>query len=111
MHGRHTWTILSALAIVALAPACSSNSTSSPPTSAVPQAHGAYEQCLADHGVPGPSGPPSPGNAPHGPAPGPPSDGTPRGAPPPPPGVDQTTWNNAISACKSLVPSPPAGNR
>ena len=109
---RHIWTILSALAaIIALAPACSSNSTSPAPSSTgsaasvAPQVHGAYERCLASHGVP--ASPPN-GPAPQGPPPGPPPPG---GTPAPPPGIDQTTWNNAISACKSLAPSPPAGNR
>ncbi len=120
---RHTWTMLMTLAaIVALAPACSSNSTSPGPTSSstavsstptAPQAHGAYEQCLAEHGVPAPGGPPPSGTvpAPQGPPPGPPPDGTAGATPPPPPGVDQATWDNAISACKSLAPSPPAGSR
>jgi hypothetical protein len=119
---RHGWTILTALAAIAvLSPACSSNSTSPAPTSSTnlssaptaPQAHGAYEQCLADHGVPAPGGliRSGSGPGPQGPPPGPPPEGTPGAAPPPPPGVDQATWDTAISACKSLAPSPPGGSR
>lgn len=121
---RHTWTMAALAAIVAFAAACSSNSTSPGSSttasstsvtsnSTQPQAHGAYEQCLAAHGVPAPSGRPQPGNGspPEGPPPGPPPEGTSGATPPPPPGVDQSTWDNAVTACKSLAPSPPAGSR
>jgi hypothetical protein len=119
---RHVWTTLTTMAaVVALAAACSSNSTSPGTTSSstavttnsiAPQAHGAYEKCLGEHGVPAPNGSPAAraGAAPAGPPPGPPPEGTPE-TPSPPLGVDQATWDNAISACKSLAPSPPAGNR
>jgi hypothetical protein len=81
-------------------------------TSAPPQSHGVYEQCLTDHGVPPPPAGPAPGPqpAPQGPPPGPAASDTARAAPPPPPGVDQTTWNNATQACASLQPHPPAEN-
>lgn len=125
MPGRTIWTVVSVMvAVAAVTPACSSNSTSPGPapsstavssTPSTPQAHGAYEQCLADHGVPAPSGPsPRNGHAPYGPPPGPPPAATPPlppgATPPPPTGVDQGTWDNAVSACKSLAPSPPGGN-
>jgi hypothetical protein len=99
-------------------PACSGNSSTPQPsttsttagTTSAPHAHGAFEQCLTEHGVParaGHSAGPAPdnGTAPQGPPPGP------GATPPPPPGVDQTTWDNAMSACRSLAPAPPEGGR
>jgi len=92
---------VAAVALVGSATACSSNTTppqqqqpgtSTSPTSAVPTGHGAYAQCLTEHGVPAPAGGalgPQPGG--------------------PPPGVDQDTWHTAMQACSSLAPGPPPG--
>ena len=109
--------MFAAAAALTLIPACStkapqpSTTTTVAPstTSAPPQPHGVYEQCLTQHGVPSPAAgpPPGPGPVPQGPLPGPaagPASGT---KSPPPPGVDQTTWDNAQQACASLQPTPP----
>jgi len=104
-----------ALAVAfSVVPGCSTTTAPQPTTtptttSAPPQAHGVYEQCLTQHGMPSPAAgpPPGPGPVPQGPLPGPaaePSSGAPS---PPPPGVDQTTWDNARKACASLQPAPP----
>jgi hypothetical protein len=85
-------------------PATTTPSSTSAGSSTAPRAHGAYEQCLTDHGVPAPSE-----NRP-GPAPGPPPEGTPGSSPPPPPGVDEATWDNALNTCRSLAPSRPDGS-
>jgi len=93
--------------------ACSTNAPEKPgpttatTTSAPPQAHGVYEQCLTQHGVPSPAAGPAPGPepVPQGPLPGPVESAS--TTPPPPPGVDQTTWDNAMKACASLQPTTP----
>ena len=93
MRLRATGTLLAALVVnsLALVPACSSTSssptspTTSSTTSATSTSHGAFGECLRKHGVPE--------------APGP-TGGL-------PPGVDQTTWDNAIQACGTLAPAPP----
>jgi hypothetical protein len=56
-----------------------------------PPGHGGYAQCLADHGV---TQAPAPALGPaHGPA-------------APPPGVDPTTWEQAVQSCSGLAPGP-----
>lgn len=109
--------LFAAVAALTFTPACSTTKPPQPSTtttvapsttSAPPQAHGVYQQCLTQHGVPSPAAgpPPGPGPVPQGPLPGPAAD--PSGdAPPSPPGVDQTTWDNARKACASLQPTPP----
>ncbi|MGH3637527.1 MAG: hypothetical protein ACRDUX_00715 [Mycobacterium sp.] len=74
------------LATAALLASCSSETPKpeAPATSTSPSGHGALAQCLSEHGVPA--------------APGP-SAG-------PPPGVDQTTWRDAMQACSTLGPGP-----
>jgi len=81
-------------------------------TSAPPQSHGVYESCLTQHGVPSPPAgpPPGPEPVPAGPLPGP-VKGTTSTTAPPPPGVDQTTWDNALKACASLQPTTPTSTR
>jgi hypothetical protein len=127
-HRRRQLAMLATAVALTVAPACSTSSNSpqqtmpqrttpsqtstgapAPTTSAspaTPQVHGAYEQCLTDHGVPSPAGgpPPGPGVAPNGPAPGPAQD-TPATTTSPP-GVDQATWDKAVSACASLRTTP-----
>jgi hypothetical protein len=72
--------------LIAWIAACSSDTA--PPeqstTSPAPTGHGAFAQCLSEHGVPA--------------APGP--------AVGPPPGVDQAVWDQAMQACSSLAPGP-----
>jgi hypothetical protein len=64
--------------------ACGSAPAPAPTTSTQPTAqHGAYAQCLAEHGVP-----------------------TPPAGPDAPPGVDQQTWAKAQQACASQAPGP-----
>lgn len=86
--------------------AVSSSTTGAPSiTSVVPPApptSQAFTDCMTQHGIAPPAGFPS----------GPPPDGA--GQPPqapeqgsPPPGVDQRTWEEALSACGSLAPQPP----
>ena len=117
---RRALAMFAAAATLAVIPACSTTKAPRPPTtstvapattSAPPQAHGVYEQCLTQHGVPSPAaGPaPGPGPVPQGPLPGPAEDPAGGASPPPPPlsGVDQTTWDNARQACASLQPTPP----
>ena len=86
------------LAALAFVPACSGTpsapQTTAPATSTPQTKHGAFGECLREHGV----------TQPPGPAPGPAPD---QGTPPPPAGVDQKTWNDAMQACGSLAPSPP----
>lgn len=102
--------MLAAAAALTFVPACSTArkpeqpTTPASTTSAAPQAHGVYEQCLTQHGVPSPGAgpPPGPSLEPQGPLPGPAAGTT---TPPPPPGVDQTTWENAQKACASLQPT------
>jgi hypothetical protein len=78
---RLTLAIFAAAAALTVIPACSttkapqqSTTTTVAPstTSAPPQAHGVYEQCLTQHGVPSPAAGPAPGSRPGaaGPAPG-----------------------------------------
>jgi hypothetical protein len=71
-------------------PAPSATTSSNPASSSTtaPTRHGAFGECLRQHGVTAP---------PPGPA--------------PPPGVDQTTWDNAMQACGSLAPAPPQPTR
>lgn len=78
--------VLAAAVIVA---GCSSNeapskesSSTQPPTST--NGHGAYANCLHEHGV----------SAPPGPIAG------------PPPGTDEATWKKAEQTCASLAPGP-----
>jgi hypothetical protein len=110
---------LAGLASLAMVPGCSG--TSSSPTSTTspasptpssgtntPTPHGAFGECLRQHGVSiAPSGPADPRTSPEGPPPGPPPVAAPHGSTPPPPGVDQGTWDNAMQACESLAPAPP----
>ena len=107
--------MLAVAAAFAVVPACSITKPPQQPTtptttSAPPQSHGVYEQCLTQHGIPSPAAGPAPGPIPdpEGPLPGPDAS-TPGGTPPPPPpfGVDPGTWDNAQKACASLRPSPP----
>ncbi|QRY51908.1 hypothetical protein [Mycolicibacterium septicum] len=113
--------------------ACSSgSSTESPDTSAATSAsestsaapaaapHGAFTDCLTQHGIPAPpeGAPPGPPLGPDGnplppptgangePLPPPPPMGE-DGKPLPPPGVDQAQWHDAMQACQSLAPQPP----
>ena len=108
---------LVALAPLIMLPACSSTSTSpapsttpsTPSSSAAPTQHGAFGECLRQHGVtiaPVATAGPSP-QQPLGPAPGPASTS---GAAPAPPGVDQSTWDTAMQACASLTSAPPQPN-
>jgi hypothetical protein len=84
---RATWTLLTALAAVALVSACSDTpSAPTPTTSTAPTTHGAFGECLREHGVADP---------PHSPFAGPPA------------GVDQGTWDSAMRACGSLAPAAP----
>ena len=87
--------VMAAAAIVA---GCSTNeatpeqsSTQAPEQSSTqapePSGHGAYANCLHEHGV----------SAPPGPVAG------------PPPGTDEATWKKAEQACASLAPGPDAG--
>lgn len=123
--------------------ACSSGSSTESPdtsgatpasesTSAAPAAapHGAFTDCLTEHGIPAPpEGAPPAGATPPPGAPTPPlgPDGKPLppptdangeplpppppmgedGKPLPPPGVDQAQWDEAMQACQSLAPQPP----
>jgi len=64
--------------------ACSSGSAPEESTPQAPTEHGAFAQCLSEHGVPT--------------APGPAVD--------PPPGVDQDTWQQAMQECATLAPGP-----
>lgn len=78
--------VLAAAVIVA---GCSSNEapskeSSSTQTPASTSGHGAYANCLHEHGV----------SAPPGPIAG------------PPPGTDEATWKKAEQACASLAPGP-----
>src|ERR1700739_2349414 len=105
--------MLAVAAAFAVVPACSTTKapqqTITPTTtSAAPQSHGVYEQCLTQHGIPSPAAGPAPGPIPdpQGPFPDP-AASTPGGTPPPP-GVDQGTWDNAQKSCASLSPSPPS---
>jgi hypothetical protein len=69
---------------------CSSNEAPSKESSTqapAPSGHGAYSNCLHEHGV----------SAPPGPVAG------------PPPGTDEATWKKAEQACASLAPGPDAG--
>ncbi|RDH78828.1 hypothetical protein DVS77_09460 [Mycolicibacterium moriokaense] len=80
-------TVLAAALIVA---GCSSNeapSEESSTTTPAPNGHGAYAECLQQHGV----------SAPPGPIAG------------PPPGTDEAAWHKAMQACSSLAPGPDAG--
>src|ERR1700758_3650803 len=101
--------MLAVAAAFAVVPACSTTKapqqTITPTTtSAAPQSHGVYEQCLTQHGIPSPAAGPAPAGpapapppAPQAPFPGP-AASTPGGTPPPP-GVDQGTWDNAQKSC------------
>jgi hypothetical protein len=122
MTQRGLWpTVLASLVGLVVVAGCSTPKPTQPSTissvtptttSAPPQSHGVYEQCLTEHGVPAPPAGPAPGPepVPQGPPPGPAPEGTPGAVPPPPPGVDETTWAKATQACASLQPRPPAGN-
>jgi hypothetical protein len=99
------------LALLALVPACSNTSntpgTTPSSTSTSQTKHGAFGECLREHGVTQPPGPPV-GGPPAGPPPGPTPDHS--DTPPPPAGVDQGTWDNAMQACGSLAPARPGGS-
>lgn len=104
---------LVALAPLIMLPGCSSTPTgpapSSASSSAAPTQHGAFGECLRQHGVtiaPVATAGPSSGQPP-GPAPGPASTSS---TAPAPPGVDQSTWDNAMQACASLTSAPPQPN-
>ncbi len=106
--------VLAAVAALSVVPGCSTSKAPQQPsttatTSAPPQQHAVYEQCLIQHGVPSPPAGPAPGpqQVPAGPLPGPVEGTSGATTPPPPPGVDQTTWDNAQKACASLQPTPP----
>ncbi|MDH6198843.1 hypothetical protein M2272_005503 [Mycobacterium frederiksbergense] len=71
------------LAAAAALGGCSSKGPQPAPTSP-PAEHGSYAHCLSEHGVPIPPGPVA----------GPPS------------GVDETTWQQATTACSTLAPGP-----
>lgn len=85
--------VLAAAVVIA---GCSSNeapskesSTQAPTSTQAPASsgHGAYANCLHQHGV----------STPPGPVAG------------PPPGTDEATWHKATQACASLAPGPDAG--
>jgi len=84
-----------ALAIATLIAGCSPGPQSSAPgvvstapsTDTAPAEHGSFAHCLHEHGVPD-----SAGSAVLG----------------PPPGVDQSAWDEAMRACSTLAPGPPA---
>ncbi len=85
MRGIRWAAVIAAAAMIA---GCSS--TQAPPeqsSTPAPNGHGAYANCLHEHGV----------SAPPGPVAG------------PPPGTDQETWHKATQACASLAPGPDAG--
>jgi hypothetical protein len=77
------------VAAATIAAGCSSNDTTpeESSTTQAPSGHGAYANCLDEHGV----------SAPPGPVAG------------PPPGTDEETWHKATKACASLAPGPSAG--
>lgn len=87
MPGRAVRAGLLTAALVTLM-SCSSNSEQpqEPSAPATPEGHGSLAECLADYGVPA--------------APGPVAG--------PPPGVDQDTWQQAMTACSTLAPGPAA---
>ena len=80
--------VLAAAVVIA---GCSSNEAPSKESSTQAPApsggHGAYANCLHEHGV----------SAPPGPVAG------------PPPGTDEATWKKAEQACASLAPGPDTG--
>lgn len=84
--------VLAAAAAAATLAGCSgatqspspSDSGSTPPSAEPSVGHGSLAYCLNEHGV----------SAGPGPVIG------------PPPGVDQKTWDEAMSACSSLAPGP-----
>ncbi|OBK74525.1 hypothetical protein [Mycobacterium sp. 1274761.0] len=80
-------TVFAAVIVVA---GCSSNETPSQESTTQPPAtggHGAWANCLHEHGV----------STPPGPVAG------------PPPGTDEATWHKATQACASLAPGPDGG--
>lgn len=100
---------LVALAPLILLPGCSSTPTgpapSSASSSAAPTQHGAFGECLRQHGVT--IAPVATAGPSLGPAPGPASTAS---TAPAPLGVDQSTWDNAMQACASLTSAPPQPN-
>jgi hypothetical protein len=76
---------------VVLTSGCGSSDTPEQVAPKTTTEHGSYAQCLAEHGV---DTPPAPAL---GPAPGPAAA---------PPGVDETTWQQAVQACTELAPGP-----
>ncbi|HEX9177779.1 hypothetical protein [Mycobacterium sp.] len=118
MHRRLVPLAVLAAVVFAVVPACSTKkapeeSPTPSTTSAPPQSHGVYESCLTQHGVPSPPAgpPPGPEPVPAGPLPGPVEGTTSANPAPPPPGVDQSTWDNALKACASLQPTTPTSTR
>ncbi|CAN5391304.1 hypothetical protein BH09ACT7_BH09ACT7_03270 [soil metagenome] len=80
-------------ALLASAVGCGSSTSPTEPssTTAVTVEHGAFAQCLGEHGVTEPVGTPA------GPQPGPATA---------PAGVDPDAWDQAMQACSSLAPGP-----
>ena len=70
------------LVAAGLVSACGSEAPAPTSTQPTPQ-HGAYAQCLVEHGVP-----------------------TPPAGPAAPPGVDEQTWAKAQQACAGQAPGP-----
>jgi hypothetical protein len=70
-------------AAAALLSACGSEQAPAPASTQPTTQHGAYAECLAEHGVP-----------------------TPPAGPAAPPGVDAQTWADAQKACASKAPGP-----
>ncbi|MGW4098753.1 hypothetical protein [Mycobacterium sp. NPDC004974] len=90
--------------------ASASESTSAAASAPAAAPHGAFTDCLTEHGIPAPPegappGPPPAGTTPPPGAPTPPLDSD--GKPFPPPGIDRAQWDDAMQACHSLAPQPP----
>ncbi|MFM8598073.1 MAG: hypothetical protein ACKOB8_03595 [Mycobacterium sp.] len=75
------------VAAVTIIAGCAST-TPPPDTTVGPTGHGTLAACLRDHGVPESAGPAAVLG--------------------PPAGVDQRTWQQAMSACEEFAPGPPA---
>lgn len=87
-----------------VSPSTSTSTTpgDAPAVTTAPPMSQAFTDCMSQHGVAQPAGPPT----------GPPDsvDQPPLQTPEqgsPPPGVDQQTWEEALRACESLAPEPP----
>ncbi|WP_319449602.1 MULTISPECIES: hypothetical protein [unclassified Mycobacterium] len=75
--------MVAGLAAAGLLSACGSEQVPAPTSTQPTSQHGAYAQCLAEHGVP-----------------------TPPAGPAAPPGVDEQTWAKAQQACADQTPGP-----